>query len=192
MEKPNYILKTNEAVLVPVTQNKGITFLKIGVWVVVIIIVLGSLIFKDNLFAELSWTSRFLLIAIAASVLVIGGKKEDVPSPMEIQFYDEYLILYRPKCYYSKKITRMEVNKMMYSEIKRCVFKTRSQRLHIYGDVIATWYNFNSEGERSQSPTYNRTVKDTLCFFSTLCANGIDFKHEIETHSPVIVTEENS
>ena len=32
------------------------------------------------------------------------GKREDVPNPAELQFYDDYLILYCPKKCYSKKI----------------------------------------------------------------------------------------
>ena len=76
METPNYILKTNEAVLVPTSQESGYKFLKIGVWCVVAVIILGSLIFQDNLFSKLSWTARIFLIVLAVGVTFIGGKKE--------------------------------------------------------------------------------------------------------------------
>ena len=45
MENPNYVIKTNEAVLVPKKQSSGFTFLKTGVWIVVAVIVIGSLLF---------------------------------------------------------------------------------------------------------------------------------------------------
>lgn len=192
MENPNYILKTNEAVLMPKNQSNSLGFIKIGVWIVVAVIVLGSLVFQDNLFAELTWTTRMLLIAVAIGVIFVGSKKENVPSPMELQFYDDYLIIYRPKRYYSKKVTRMEVNKMRYSDIRRCVYKAQSKRVHIYGDVTATWYNYDKNGVVSQTPTYNRIVSDTLCYFSTRCATDVDFKQIIEAYSPVQVTVENS
>ena len=192
MENPKYILKTNEAVLISKNQSSGIKFLKIGVLVFIGIIILGSLIFQDNLFSELSWSTRMLLIVVANIALFGGGKKENVPSPMELQFYDDYLILYRPKRYYSRKVTRMEVNKMMYTDIKRCVYKRHSQRLHIYGNVTATWYNYDSNGVVSQVPTYNRVVEDTLCYFSTRCAEDVDFKQVIENYSPLQVDIENS
>lgn len=113
-------------------------------------------------------------------------------SPIELQFYDDYLVLYRPKRYYSKKVTRMEINKMMYSDINRCVYKAKSRRIQIYGNVSATWYNYDANGMVSQTPSYNRVVTDTLCYFSTRCANDIDFKNIIEANSPIRVTVENS
>lgn len=105
MENPKYVLKANEAVLMPTKNNPALDKLKIAVWVVIAVIVVGSLIFQDNLFMEMSWTTRLLLIAVAIKVL-LGGKKEDVPSPIELQFFDDYLIVYRPKKYYSRKVSR--------------------------------------------------------------------------------------
>ena len=192
MTSPKYILKTNEAVLMPKNQSAGIKFLKIGVWVIIGIIILGSLIFQENLFFELPRSTRILLIVVAIGVLFVGSKKENVSSPMELQFYDDYLILYRPKRYYSRKVTRMKVNKLMYTDIKRCVYKKHSKRLHIYGNVAATWYDYDSNGVVSQVPTYNRVVEDAFCYFSTSFAKDVDFKQAIENYSPLQVTIENS
>lgn len=188
--KPNYVLKTNEAVLVSKDSNM-ISMLKVAVWIVVTIIVFGSFLFQENLFTEITWSTRIMLVVIAIVVLVVGGKKENVASPMEIQFFDDYLIVYRPKRYYSKKVTRMEFNKMMYSDISRCVYKARSKRVHIYGNVFATWYDYNAEGEPSTMPTYDRYVIDTLCYFSTRCALDVDFKYIFEKNSPVQVIIED-
>ena len=112
MNRPNYVIRTNEAVLVPIEQSRGLKFLKIGVWIVVAVIVIGSLLLQSNLFSELSWTARVLLVVLALGVTFYGGKKEYAPSPMELQFYDDYLVLYLPKRYYSKRITRMEINQL--------------------------------------------------------------------------------
>lgn len=190
-KNPNYVLKTNEAVLIK-KQGKGFTFLKTGVWIVVAVIVIGSLLFQDNLFSELSWTARILLIVLALGVTSLGGKKENIPSPIELQFYDDYFVLYRPKRYYNKKVTRMEFNKMMYSDISRCVYKAKSQRIHFYGKVYATWYDYDENGTVSQIPSYNKIVEDTLCYISTRCANDIDFKNIIEANSPIQVIVEES
>lgn len=190
MNKPNYILKTNEAVLVS-KDSKALVAIKVAVWIIIAVMVFGSLFFQENLFAEITWSTRILLIVIAIGVMFYGGKKENVASPIEIQFFDDHLIVYRPKRYYSKKVTRMEINKMMYSGIKRCVFKARSRRIHIYGDVHATWYNFDAQGIIAQTPSYDRIVTDTLCYFSTRCATDVDFKKVIEEHSSVIVTVED-
>lgn len=188
--EPNYVLKTNEAVLVS-KNSKAISVFKTAVWVIVAVIVLGSLVFQKNLFAEITWSTRILLIVIALGVLFIGGKKENIESPMELQFFDDYLVIYRPKRFYSKKVTRMEINKMMYSDIKRCVYKAKSKRVHIYGHVLAKWYNFDAQGIPAQTPTYDRFVKDTLCYFSTRCAQDVDFVSIIENNSPIRVDVED-
>ncbi len=192
MEEPNYVLKTNEAVLVPTGQSNGFTFLKIGVWIVVIVIILGSFIFQDNLFSELAWTTRILLVVLVVGVTFLGGKKEYAPSPMELQFFDDYFILYLPKRYYSKRVTRMEINMIKYSNISKCVYKTQSQRIHIYGNGTSTWYNYKADGTLPQTPTESRNYTAGLIFFDTRLATDVDFKNEIETHSPIQVVFENS
>lgn len=192
MDSPQYVIKTNEAVLVPTKQSNGFIFLKTGVWIVVGIIVIGSLLFQENLFLELSWTTRVLLIVLALGVTFLGGKKEYMPSPMELQFFEDRLVLYLPKRYYSKKVTRMEINEMKYSEISKCVFKTSSKRIHLYGNGTSTWYNYKSDGTLSQEPTQVRNYTAGLIYFNTQLATDVNFITEIESHSPVKVIIENS
>ncbi len=192
MNRPNYVIQTNEAVLIPTNQSRGITFLKTGVWIVVAVIVLGSLLFQDNLFSELSWTARVLLFVLALGVTFLGGKKEYVPSPMELQFFEDHLVLYLPKRYYSKHVTRMEINQMKYSEITKCVYKSKSQRIHLYGKGTSTWYNYKADGTIPQTPTQVRNCTAGLLYFNTKFAIDVDFKTEIEKNSPIQVIVENS
>lgn len=191
MEKPNYELKTNEAVLMPVNQGNGLLVFKICVWIIVALTILGSIVFQDNLFLELSWTSRIFLIILVIGVTLYGGKKEDFPSPMELQFFDDYLVFYQPKRYYSKHVTRMEIGKMEYSDITKCAYKTRSQRIHIYGDGTAIWYNYRKDGTLPDKPTKINNFKEGLFYFDIRLAPEIDFKKEIEMHSPLQVILEN-
>ena len=104
MEKPNYILKANEAVLVPKNDSNVLHYLKIFLWVVIAIIIIGSLVFQDNLFSELQWTSQMLLISLFIGIFFMGGNKK-IPSPFEIHFFDDYLIVYREKYYYSHPLS---------------------------------------------------------------------------------------
>jgi len=87
MNNANYILKTNEAVLMPTEVNKGKNIMKVCVWVIISIIVLASLIFQENLFDELSWSIKMFLIVLVVGFGFYGGKKEYTASPMELQFY---------------------------------------------------------------------------------------------------------
>lgn len=190
MEKPNYVIKTNEAVLMPVNNGPVYNVLKVGVWCVAVTILVGSLVFRENLFAELSWSTRVLLIVLAIGVGV-AGKTEYVPSPMELQFFDEYLVLYLPKRYYSKRVTRMEINQMRYDEITKCVYKAKSKRIHLYGSGCSTWYNYNRRGELPVKPTKVNHYTDGLIYFNVSLAPEVDFKAEIEKHSPLQVIIEN-
>lgn len=191
MDKPNYVLYANEAVLMPVKKNNGANIIKISVWIVVAIIVFGSILFHDNLFTELSWPVRIMLIIVVLRFGFYGGKKEYFPSPMELRFYDDYLVLYLPKRYYSKRVTRKEISTMKYADISKCVFKEKSSRIHIYGNGTSIWYNYRKDGSLPEKPTENRTFTQGLIYFNTSLAPDIDFVREIETNSPLRVIIEN-
>jgi hypothetical protein len=192
MNNANYILKTNEAVLMPTEVNKGKSIMKICVWVIIGIIILGSFIFQDNLFAELSWPVRIFMIVLAVGFGFYGGKKEYTASPMELQFYDDRLVLYLPKRYYSNRVTRKQINTMRYADISKCVYKTKSNRIHIYGDGQSVWYNYKKDGSLPSKPTEERSFTQGLIYFNTQLATDVDFKKEIEEHSPIQVIVENN
>lgn len=190
MIDPNYILKANEAVLVPKKNRENIARLKPIVWIVVLIVVIASFIFGDNLFNELSWTVRILLIALAIGTLFISTD-ERVPSPFEIWFYDDYLVIYREKHYYSKSVIRKEYDKFYYKDIKHCQYRSLTHRFNFYGVVEGIWYNYSKDGSLPQEPTYHKTT-DSIRYFYTTYAQNIDFVKEIEMHSPIKVNVENN
>lgn len=192
MNNANYILKTNEAVLMPTEVNRCKSTLKICIWVVIGIIILGSFIFQDNLFTELSGIVRIFLIVLAVGFGFYDGKKEYAPSPMELQFYDDRLVLYLPKRYYSNRVTRKQINTMRYIDISKCVYKTRSNRIHIYGAGQSVWYNYKKDGSLPSKPTEERSFTQGLIYFNTQLATDVDFIKEIEEHSPIRVIVENS
>ena len=99
-QQPNYVLKFNETDSRKVKDRNY--YIKKAVVIIIAIIVIFSIIFGENLFLELSWTARILLIAIALGILYTG-KKEDVPSPAELRFYDDYLLLFLERKYYSER-----------------------------------------------------------------------------------------
>ncbi len=186
MEKSNYVLKANERVLVPKNENSLFSKLKPAVWIIVGVIVVGSIIFQDNLFSELSWSIRIMLIVIAIGVSFAGGYKR-VPSPFEIRFYDDYFIVYRKKHYYSKKVIRKEYNKFFYKDIQKVEYRTGTKRIHIKGVIEGIWYNYNKDGTLPEKPNYHRTTDGGICYFYMTEAPEVDFVAEIESHSPIKV-----
>lgn len=135
-QNPNYILKFNESVRKTVKDTNY--KIKITVLIIVGIIIVGSLIFQDNLFTELGWTARIILISLFIGTL-FTGKTEKIKSPIEIRFYDDHLVVYREKRWYSNKVSRMEFNKFYYKDITKCDFSKNTKRLNIVGKIEAIW-----------------------------------------------------
>lgn len=183
-EKPNYVLKANEGILVP--KNPSLVPLKKAVWIIVALIIIGSLIFQDNLFTELSWSAQILLIALAIGVTIAGGNVR-VPSPFEIWFFDDYLIVYREKRYYDSKVTRKEYNKYYYKDISKVEYRKLTNRIQFEGIIESVWYNYNKDGTLPEKPTYHRTTDGGICYFYTTASPEVDFVAEIEKHSPLKV-----
>ncbi|MBQ8210273.1 MAG: hypothetical protein IJZ35_06810 [Clostridia bacterium] len=192
MNAPKYILRINEAVFMPVERNKIKYAIKIFVWVIVAVIILSSLIFQDNMFSELSWMSRAFLICLAVGFGFYGNKTELTPSHMELQFFNDYVVVYRPNRYYSRRVTRKEIIKINYCDISRCVLKTQAQRIHIYCGGVSTFFKLKSNGTFPQSPTEVRNFAEGLVYFDISFIKDVDIVKEIETHSPIKVIVENS
>jgi hypothetical protein len=191
LEKPNYVLKANEGVLVPKNDNPGLGILKKAVWIIVGVVILGSIIFQENLFSELSWSAQVLLVVFALGLTFTGGNKR-VPSPFEVWFYDDYLIVYREKHYYSRKVSKKEYNKFLYKDIEKIEHRTVTERIGIYGKIEAIWYDYKKDGSLPEKPTYHKTTDRGLCYFYTSADPEVDFVAEIEKHSPIKINVENN
>lgn len=165
MDSPKYVIRTNETVSMPTGNNQPFTTLRIVVWVIIAVIVLGSFVFGDNLFSELSWTARMILIALAIGIGFWGPKSETVASPLEIRFYSDYLVVFREKRYYSRKVSRKEYNKFFYSDISKIEYDYRIKRLDFIGKIDAMWFNYNKDGSVPQNPSYHRIVDGGICYF---------------------------
>lgn len=165
MDSPKYIIKTHETVSMPTGNNQPFAALRIVVWVIIAVIILGSFVFGDNLFSELSWTARMILIALAIGISFWGPKSEPVASPLEIRFYNDYLVVFREKRYYSRKVSRKEYNKFFYSDISKIEYDYRIKRLDFIGKIDAMWFNYNKDGSVPQNPSYHRIVDGGICYF---------------------------
>ena len=165
MDSPKYVIKTHETVSMPTGNNQPFATLRIVVWVIIAVIILGSFVFGDNLFSELSWTARMIFIALAIGISFWGPKSEPVASPLEMRFYSDYLVVFREKRYYSRKVSRKEYNKFFYSDISKIEYDYRTKRLDFIGKIDAMWFNYNKDGSVPQNPSYHRIVDGGICYF---------------------------
>lgn len=98
--------------------------------------------------------------------------------------------MYHPARYYSKRITRKQYNIMPYAAVTKVVRDGGPNLIKIYGDGQSIWYNYRKDGTLPGKPTETRDVKGGMIYFCTVLAPEVDFKEEIETHSPLKVIEE--
>ncbi len=165
MDSPKYVIKTHETVSMPMGNNQPFATLKILVWVIIAMIALGSLVFDNNFFFEISWTARVMLVSLVIGFGFWKPKSENIASPIEIQFYDDYLVVFREKRYYDRKVSRKEYNKFFYSDISKIDYDYRTRRLNLVGKIDAMWFNYNKDGSVPQNPSYHRVVDGGICYF---------------------------
>lgn len=190
-QQPNYVLKFNETDSRKVKDRNY--YIKKAVVIIIAIIVIFSIIFGENLFLELSWTAIILLIAIALGIL-FTGKKEDVPSPAELRFYDDYLLLFLERKYYSERSIKQEYLKMKYSDITKVKYlpNTSNKRFQIYGNGHSLHYDLKKDGNISKKASRDKMFEKGMIYFSTNLNQNIDFIKEIEEHSPLKVEIDNT
>lgn len=185
-KQPDYVLKTN---IRDQQYHKGkqpFPTIRIIVWVIVAVIILGSFIFGENLFLELSWTTRGILICLIISSFVWGTKTKYVPGNMEIRFYDDYFIIYKEKVCYSLKLYRKEYWKFQYYDVTKWEYDYSLKRLDLIGNTEAIWFDYNNNGTVPKEPTYHRYVEGGICYFYVW---GDDAEKIVSSLKQVLIAE---
>ena len=150
----------------PNNTSTGIfKILKYAVWAIVALMIIFSLILGENFFFEISSSARIVLIGLVIGSFVWRDKTIEAPSPMEIRFYDDYLIVYKEKHYYNKKISRMEYYKIFYHDITRLRYEYQLKKFKISGTIDAMWFDYQKDGSVPPEPTSHRIVEGTMCYF---------------------------
>lgn len=188
MEEPYYVLKTNERVMIPQNDTIALYYLKKILWIIYAIVIIWSIAEQEFILWEVS---KAACISLAIATIAVSGmsKRENKPAPLELRFYQEYLVVCRMKHYYDTRLTRMEFDKFYYKDIRKCQYKTIAKRILIFGIVEGTWYKYEKDGKISEQPVYHKTVEGMTSFYTDM-APEIDFVSEIEAHSPIRVTIE--
>lgn len=192
MDNPNprYVLTFDESAWIPKKNAKQILVVKKLVFGVLAFGILGSLVFRENLFADISFHAKATLISFLLGMCFVKSRVKG-PKPLEVRFYEDYLVMYRKKRYYSPKVSRMEFDKFLYKDIKKIMYRPETHRLNIYGIVEGKWFNYNKDGSLPEKPSYHKTT-DSLSYFYTNEAPEIDFVAVFEKYTPIKVTIENN
>lgn len=136
--------------------------------------------------------TKYLVCLILCIVLwrAFRAKTENVRSPSEFWFFDDYMVFYYLRRVYSTGVVREEYYKANYSSITKCLLKTKSGRILIYGVFECEWYNYN-KGILNIKPDYEKVV-DAFIYPELRYAmeDGIDVIKIIEENTPLRFTKE--
>jgi len=164
----------------PKTKSRN----RITIWFVLsLIIVFASIVDEVDL---------ILMTAVPLYLWTHFSKElESVLVPVEIQFYDEYLIIYREKCNVSlePRYVVREYNTLFYEDVKVVEFgKFRKTVLKFYGKVEVLRHKYNDDGTINDEPLLHKTLENEYTTIQTKESPEIDFVRIIEKHSPLNVT----
>ena len=186
----NYVLSVNETAFVAKTNTSPLEKMKPIIIGIIIVLIAGSFVFEENLFSELSLISKVILLGLLITVLRIKTTEKQ-PSQLDIYFYDDKMVMYRKCIYRTKKVSRKEYYTIKYDDITKSEIRPIVDKVSFYCTYDGLFYNYNSDGTVNTVPSYNKRVKNGICFFYYDFDKNRDFAKEIEEHSPLKVIIED-
>ena len=122
----------------------------------IIVLIVFSFIFGENLFAELGISTLMLLIAVV--ITSFYKSKKEVYYDVELRFFDDFVVLYRNKIPYTPKVARREY--LTYRNISKARYDYKIRRLDIYGTLEGLLYNYKKNGLLPAEPSKRINVSE--------------------------------
>lgn len=137
MEEPIYVCKDTELVRKPKNPNKALYIIKVSLWIIMLVIIVMSLIFKENIMSSFTWQTDVLLIVTLVVVSYVSDEEVRVPSAIEIRFYKDYFEVYRDARYYSYTVTRREaINSTIVIFQKLSIGYLLKKLIYLVGEIL--------------------------------------------------------
>ena len=134
-------------------------YMKKAIAGLIIVLIVFSFIFGENLFAELGTSTLMLLIAVVINLFFNTKTHEKTNYDIEFDFFDNYLMIYRNKKQCTPKVTRRDF--FTYRCISKVEYDYRLKRLDIHGNLEGLSYNYNKDGTLPEKPSKITNVKNT-------------------------------
>lgn len=158
----------------------------IAVWIVIIIL---SVIMQENLFADLAFPFKLLLVLLGIKIFSYDLKTSRIPAQLDIRFTEESISLFREKHYYSNKKVIQELDTFQYSDIEKCIYDKKNQKITVKGKFHCTVYKYLADGTLEKEPCFDDIRTGFRYFYTNL--DQTDIVMEINTHTPIQVTIKN-
>ena len=185
--EPQHVIQCNEIIKVCNDPNESLrkTFRKV-VAIIVAALVIMSVIWHENILKELSWSAEIcLLIAICVAFAPLSYVEKKFP--VEIQFYDDFMIVWLKQHYFDNKLTRMMFEKYDYASLSKIQYKSIAKRLLVFGSVDYIWYDYKDKHTLQDNPKAHRSLDEGMISFYP----AEEILEELGKYSPIPVTFES-
>lgn len=184
------IVYFNDGRIAPKNDSRIYNIIKTVFYTIVIILIIGSFIVGEFLLAGESisvWVCFFIIFCY----LIKNGGHERIECPSQLQLFDDYLIFFVPKHHIKAGRDQMEIQKIYYSDVIECEFRTITRKFVICGMIDEVDYGYDKQGNVKSKPCYKKRY-DGMIKFYTVFDNEHDFKEIIERNSPLKVRYDES
>ena len=158
MEEPELIYSGYDMELVHKFHGRYYHYLELPS-LVAFIVVTGDWLFSRK---PMTFTRACLIILLAVIMYTVRSTERQ-PVPFQIEFYNEYMIIYWEKKYYDRRLQRKEYEKYFYSDITNMSYVRDTNRINIYGKSEWTFWNYRKDGTIPDTPDVCKVV-DSLTF----------------------------
>lgn len=190
MEEPNYILKCNNKSIKETNYHPLLRFARICNWLAFFAYCVYQGIYQVFVngasFKSLFTANGYFFFVFLIMAYFLRQKLMFFPTPVEIQFYKDYILFYKEKEYVSRTLVRCVYNKMKYEDIKACKWSPKSDKLSFDAWEEYKVYDYNQDGTLQPLPSRDKFL-DAGVVLRTRFSREINFKKEIEAHSPIKV-----
>ena len=140
--------------------------------------------------------ARPTAVAIAALLIFlynVCAKKELRHDPVELRFFDDRLVMYKPDYFLDDDLRVSETKEFLYDGFKHCRYSDSSEMLQFFGEGSFVRYQYdNKSGALINKPLKDLKTGDNI---DTLWLHWVDKEaiiREIEENSPIRVQRSGS
>ena len=186
MNSPNFTVAFQEAHAQPEKLSPKNAIMKKVVAGIFILFIVLLVFMGKSLISEIGFLVVVILIGLA--VWYMGkSKKTAVPDTVEIRFYDQQMVIYKPKYNLTESIELEEIETFPYDGIQECKYSTGSEMLTILGKGKLLQYRYKADGTKEDKPYKEKEMDNLIDQIWLHFALKDDIPGVIEANSPIKV-----
>lgn len=184
MSKLSTALELAEAVYMEMDGYKSLRIFKVILLVILALLMLGTVVFNNSLLNELSFMAQMLLYSSILFAILAGDRLMLVPSKLELNVFEDHLVLTRNNRPVNKTKFQKEVHTIYFKDLVNCVYKSKSNQMVLQGVIHTLIYDYNKDGSLKSSPSVNKT-ETTQLYINFKFEENFEFTRDIAQLIPI-------